>query len=123
MEALAAAEKMLRPGNTGRQVWEAMREPVERKGLDYVELGFHGHGLASPEYPTSVYRSGGGDLSGETIGDLPIEENMIIGTNIDIHNPKWRKDVGLQFGDMFHITKNGARPLVKIPAEFICVEA
>lgn len=122
MGALKAAEKMLKPGNTGREVWEAMRGPVERKGFDYVELGFHGHGLASPEYPTSVYRAGFGALSGEAIANLPIEENMVIGTNIDIHNPQWRKDVGLQFGDMYHITKDGARPLVRIPTDFIRIE-
>lgn len=121
MEALKNAETMLKPGNTCRQIWEAMRGPVERQGFDYVELGFHGHGLASPEFPTSVYRAGFGELSGEAIADLPIQENMVIGTNIDIHNPRWRKDVGLQFGDMYHITRDGARPLVKIPKEFVCV--
>jgi len=123
MEALRAAQALLRPGITGREVWEAMREPVERKGFDYVELGFHGHGMASPEFPTSVYRAGFGALSGEPIANLPIEENMVIGTNIDIHDPRWRKDVGLQFGDMYHITKEGARPLVKIPTDFVCIEA
>jgi Xaa-Pro aminopeptidase len=122
MEALKNAEAMLKPGNTGRQVWEAMRGPVERLGFDYVELGFHGHGLASPEFPTSVYRPGSGDLSGDAIADLPLEENMVIGTNIDVHNPAWRKDVGLQFGDMYHVTRNGARPLVKIPTDFVCTK-
>lgn len=123
MDSLKAAESTMKPGATARQVWEAIREPVERRGFDYVELGFHGHGLASPEFPTSVYRPGGGDLSGETIADLPLQENMVIGTNIDVHNPKWRKDVGLQYGDMYHITKEGAVPLVNIPSEFICVDA
>ncbi|OGP64956.1 MAG: hypothetical protein A2170_14025, partial [Deltaproteobacteria bacterium RBG_13_53_10] len=47
MESLKAAENIMKPGNTMRQVWEAMREPAERRGFDFVELGFHAHGLGS----------------------------------------------------------------------------
>ena len=106
-----------------RQLWEAMREPAEKRGFDYAEVGFHGHGLASPEYPTSVYRPGDPGLSGETIADMPLQDNMVLGTNIDIHNPNWRKDVGLQIGDMFHITMEETYPMVDIPTQFACVKA
>jgi Xaa-Pro aminopeptidase len=112
----------MKPGNTVRQVWDAMREPVDSRGFDYVELGFHGHGLASPEYPTVVYRPGGGALSAGTAFDMPLQQDMVLGTNIDVHNPGWRKDVGIMIGDMIHVTSNGPRRLVEIPTDFICVE-
>lgn len=121
IESLKAAENILRPGNTMRQAWEAMREPAERRGFDFVELGFHAHGLGSPEFPSCVRRPGARTSSGKYIGDMPLQENMVLGTNIDIHNPKWRKDVGLQIGDMFHITSAGPRRMVGIPTDFICV--
>ncbi len=120
IEALEAATKTMKPGNTLRMLWEAMREPAERRGFDFVELGFHGHGLASPEFPSSVYRPGDGGLAGPKFSDLPLQENMVLGTNIDIHNPKWRKDVGLQIGDTFHIMSDSPRRLVNIPTEFVC---
>lgn len=114
-------EKM-RPGNTLREVWEAEREPCYRAGMDFVELGFHGHGLASPEHPIVVYELGASDASptmtGEKIGDLLIREDMVFGMNIDIHDPRWNKDVGLMLGDTLHVTKNGARLLVNIPLDF-----
>jgi Xaa-Pro aminopeptidase len=121
IESLEAATNTMKPGNTMRQVWEAMREPAESREFDYVELGFHGHGLASPEFPTSTYRPGDGALSSDSIGDLPLQENMVLGTNIDIHDPTWRKDVGLMIGDMFHVTSDGPRRLVEIPTHFVCV--
>jgi len=121
IEALKGAMNTMRPGNTLRQLWEAMREPVEGRGFDFVELGFHGHGLASPEFPSAVYRPGDGGLSGSRIGEFTLQENMVLGTNIDVHNPKWRKDVGLQLGDTFHVTSDGPRRLVETPTDFICV--
>jgi Xaa-Pro aminopeptidase len=120
--SLEAAMETMKPGNTVRQVWDAMIEPAESRGFDYIELGFHGHGLASPEYPTVVYRPGDGALSGGSTYDLPLQEDMVLGTNIDIHNPNWRKDVGIMIGDMFHVTSNGPRRLVEIPTDFICVK-
>ena len=121
IESLKAAEHIMKPGNTMQQVWEAMREPAERRGFDFVELGFHAHGLGSPEFPSCVRRPGGRTSSGRSIGGMPLQENMVLGTNINVHNPNWRKDVGLQIGDMFHITSDGPRRMVGIPTDFICV--
>ena len=121
IESLKAAEDIMKPGNTMRQVWEAMREPVENRGFDFLELGFHAHGLGSPEFPACVRRPGDRTSSGKYIGEMPLQENMVLGTNADVHDPKWRKDVGLQIADMFHITREGPRRMVGIPTEFFCV--
>lgn len=115
MESLAAGIDKMKPGATLREVWEAARAPVEKGGFDFVELGFHGHGLASPEFPTVVYKPGAGLMSGEKLGNLVLEEGMVFGNNIDVHDPRWKPDVGCQFGDCVVIEAKGARRLVDIP--------
>jgi len=42
---------------------------------------------------------------------------MIFGTNIDIHNPRWKTDVGVMFGDTVQVTSSGGRRLVGIPLD------
>lgn len=119
MECLNSGIEKMRPGVTLRELWEAFRRPCERAGIDYVELGFHGHGLASPDYPSVTYKTGEAPmLTGDALGDVVVQENMVFGTNIDLFDPNWRPDVGIMFGDMLHVTRNGARKLVNIPMQF-----
>lgn len=124
-----------RPGTKLNDVLEAFRGPVYKAKMDYIEIGFHGHGLSSPEFPAITYppkkkeekvgeheRIGRESLSGEGgIGSLEIRENMVFGTNIDIHDPKWRNDVGIMLGDTIWVTKDGPYRLVKTPLEFTTV--
>jgi len=111
-----------RPGTTLRDVWEAIRRPCQEAGLDYVELGFHGHGLASPEFPTVVYKPGEGPLDGRDLEAYPLAANMVFGTNIDVYDPGWKKDVGLMLGDMVVVTPEGGRRLCNVPLELPQVE-
>lgn len=123
MEALDTGIKNIKPGATMGEAWRAMRKAVLDRGMDFVELGFHGHGLASPEFPDGgVYREEEVPRSA-VLGDVPFEEDMTVVMNIDVHNPNWRKDVGLKYGEMLHITKDGAKPLINFPREFICNKA
>ncbi|MDP7100829.1 MAG: Xaa-Pro peptidase family protein [Rhodospirillales bacterium] len=117
VECLEASLESMKPGNTLREAWEAIRAPAEKAGLDYVELGFHGHGMASPEFPTVIYRPGYGppSLNGSGIEDLVFEEGMVFGNNIDLFNPNWKPDVGCMFGDMVVVRGNRAERLVDIP--------
>ena len=119
VEALQISLEVLRPGNTLRNAWESIRAAADRRKLDFVELGFHGHGLGSPEFPTVVYRPGFGpsSMNGDHIGHLMFEENMVFGNNIDIFNPNWKPDVGCMFGDMVVVRKEGAQRLVNVPLE------
>ena len=119
VEALQISLEVLRPGNTIRDAWEKIRTAAEKRNLDFVELGFHGHGLASPEFPTVVYRLGFGpdSMNGNRIGHLMFEENMVFGNNIDIFDPNWKQDVGCMFGDMVVVRKGGAERLVNVPLE------
>ena len=119
VEALQISLEVLRPGNTLRNAWESIRAAADRRKLDFVELGFHGHGLGSPEFPTVVYRPGFGpsSMNGDHIGHLMFEENMVFGNNIDIFNPNWKPDVGCMFGDMVVVCKGGAQRLVNVSLE------
>jgi Xaa-Pro aminopeptidase len=119
VKCLERLKETMRPGVTFREVLEAERGPCLQSGMDFVELGFHGHGLTSPEVPTAVTHPDAPWGAGESILDMRVQENMVFGTNIDIHDPGWKKDIGVMLGDTLHITENGARPLVNIPLDVI----
>jgi Xaa-Pro aminopeptidase len=118
VECFHSGVAKMRPGTTLGELRDAFRAPCQRAGMDFIELGFHSHGLASPEFPIIVYKPDVPLLSGAGSEDLVLRENMVFGTNIDVHDPRWRKDVGIMLGDTIHVTKEGPRPLVKIPLEF-----
>lgn len=117
VECLHAELEHMRPGVTLRELWEAARAPVEKAGLDFLELGFHGHGMASPEFPVVVYKPGKGMMSGDRIGSFVLEEGMVFGNNIDIYDPSWKTDVGHMYGDCVVIEASGSRQLVGIPEQ------
>ncbi|MEK7878407.1 MAG: M24 family metallopeptidase, partial [candidate division NC10 bacterium] len=119
VEALRTTLEVMRPGTALQQAWEAIRRPAEKAGMDFVELGFHGHGMASPEFPTVVYRPGYGlpSMNGSRIGKLELQEGMVFGNNIDVFDPRWKPDVGCMFGGMFVVRKHGGEPLVHVPLE------
>lgn len=129
LQSQEAAMKAFEPGARLQDIWEAIRAPVVEAGMDYLELGFHGHGLGSPEFPAVVYPQGSNAVYDDEIADHPmagkgredvrVKEGMVFGTNIDIHNPDWREDVGVQFGDTVLITENGSEALVDTPKDFI----
>jgi Xaa-Pro aminopeptidase len=126
VECLNEGFGSFRPGVTLRELLEAIRKPAARAGVDYVELGFHGHGLASPEFPAIVHKPNT-DIgvairaTGSRIGDLELKPGMVFGTNIDIHKPGWKPDVGVMLGDTVLVTESGPRRLVEVPTVLPCV--
>ena len=128
VECFERGIQKLRPGVTAGEVAEAFREPARKANMDYIELGFHGHGLSSPElprmamYPSEKLKTGRdtGPFYGLTYTE--IKENMVIATNIDIHAPSWRKDVGIMGpGDTIWVTEKGPVKLIDTPLEFSIV--
>jgi Xaa-Pro aminopeptidase len=119
VECLDASREALVPGNTMRDAWEAIRKPAARAGVNWVELGWHAMGLASPEFPTVVYEPGFGSrtLNGHGVGDLLLEEGMTVGNNIDLHDRTWKSDVGVMFADFMVVRPGGAELLVHTPRE------
>lgn len=117
VESLDAAQEVLRPGMTMRDAVTAIRAPAQRAGLDWIELGLHGHGLISPEFPAAVLpdsltHPGAGDL-----GDLVLTEGMCFGTNHDLHNRSWKRDVGCVLGGTFIVRPTGGESLVDLPRQ------
>ena len=118
VECLQRGMERLRPGVPLREVWEAFRRPVAAAGMDYIECGFHGHGLGSPEFPTVVYKPEEPVLSGRGLEAFELRSGMVLAINIDIHDPRWRRDVGIMLGDTAVVTEDGPRRLADIPLDF-----
>lgn len=119
VECLDISREVLVPGKTFREAWEAIRKPAKKAGYDWVELGWHAMGNASPEWPTVIYRPGWGSpaLNGSRIGDFVFEEGMTFGNNIDLHDPNWKPDVGCMLSDFMVVRPGQAELLVNTPRE------
>jgi Xaa-Pro aminopeptidase len=117
-DIVRSAKDMFVPGRTVGEIYRTWHKRVEDEGLDFIELGFHGHGLGSPEFPANVYREGDHDgigLSG--IGDVRLREDMVFGLNCDLHDPSWRRDVGIMLGDMVRVAPDGAEYFCDVPLD------
>lgn len=123
IECLEASKEALVAGRTIREALEIIRRPADRAGLDWVELGFHAMGTASPEFPTCVYREGYGSnsLNAHNIGDMLLEEGMTFGNNIDLHDSAWKYDVGCMLSDFMVVRPQKAECLVDVPLDFPAV--
>jgi Xaa-Pro aminopeptidase len=118
---------MMKPGVPFNEVIMAFRKPVQKAGMDYLELGLHGHGLSSGEFPTALYpadrtkylqiTSSKDNKAFAPVSSFPLQENMVFGTNIDIHNPKWMHNVGVKLGDTVVIKKTGPQLLCQTPVK------
>ena len=122
VECLNAALEKLKPGYSFIDAIETEKAVLKKYGYDWLELGFHGHGLGSPEPPQAVIM--GSDESKiperwktkKEDEEFVFRKNMVVGTNIDIFDPAFRMDVGVMFGDCVVI---GDTPelLVNVPQQ------
>ncbi|MDQ2738572.1 MAG: M24 family metallopeptidase [Actinomycetota bacterium] len=119
VETLEVSKSALAAGGTLREAWQMIREPAKRADLDFVELGFHAMGLGSPEFPTVIYEEGyGADVfNGARIGDFVLEEGMAFGNNIDLHNSRWKSDIGCMLADFMIVRPGQAECLIGTPTE------
>src|SRR5438874_168089 len=121
VECLHASKDALVAGKTIREALEIIRRPAAKAGLDWVELGFHAMGTASPEFPTVVYAEGYGSntLNGYRIMDMVLEEGMCFGNNVDLHDSRWKPDLGTMLSNFMVVRPNKAECLIGTPTEFI----
>jgi Xaa-Pro dipeptidase len=99
---------------------QGFRETILESKVGYVECGLHGHGLASPEFPSCMY--GGQRGSWQThayarVPEIQFAENMVFATATDLFDPEWNADTGLMMGRTILITKNGPEEMTGIPIE------
>ena len=130
VECLEGGLEKFKVGVTIGEVLEAFRKPARKANMDYVELGFHGHGLGSPEFPSMVYaakkpkaEAGAGPFAEEVgiygLASLELKENMVFSTNIDIYDPSWRNDVGIMGpSETVWVSSKGPVKLIGTPLEF-----
>ena len=114
VECLNAAIEKLKPGNPLSDALEAEKRVMHKYGLDWIELGFHGHGLGSPEDPTAIFMGNTERSWPNGQEETLLEENMVLATNIDIHDPSFRRDVGVMYCNTL-IVKDTPEVLVKVP--------
>ena len=98
----------------------AFRKPIVEAGMASVECGFHGHGLASPEFPSCMYGGHAGSWQEHDYARMPsirFQENMVFATATDLYDPKWNKDTGIMLGRTILITAEGPKEITGVPLE------
>ena len=120
VECLHASKEALTAGRTIGEALEIIRRPARKAGLDWVELGFHAMGTPCPEFPAVVYEKGYGSNTpnGHRIADMVLEEGMCFGNNIDLHDSRWKPDVGCMLSDFMVVRPGQAECLIGTPLEF-----
>ena len=93
----------------------AMSEPVRRANLGVTELGVHGHGVSSGEYPTFLqfpFHYPGADKPFPFL----LKENMVFGLTVDLYDPNFRRGTtGLMYADTVLVTSKKGRRLTRLP--------
>ena len=95
----------------------AIKELVDRRGLGICELGIHGHGISSLEYPRyRLHAPPGADAKAIELAGDEFRPGMVFAFNIDLVNPAWRKgQTGCVFAETVLITEGKPRRLHNYP--------
>lgn len=105
----------LRSGESLEDLASAMAEPVKKANLGVTEMGVHGHGVSSGEYPTFLqfpFHYPGADKP----FPFSLKENMVFGLTVDLYDPKFRNGTtGLMYADTVLVTSKKGRRLTKLP--------
>lgn len=110
----------MQPGRPMRDAVEGFRQPIIDAGFGSVECGLHGHGLASPEFPSCMYGGVGGEWHNHPYARVPeieFKPGMAFGTASDLHDPKRNRNTGIMLGRTILITASGPEELTGIPFE------
>lgn len=107
---IAEAYDTLRPGMSTGELRRRTIDTVRRAGLPSFELAFsHGIGLDHIEVPF---------IAGGTLGDFPIEPNMVLNIDMELHEIGWG---GVFFEESMLVTASGAERLYTMPRDLIRV--
>ena len=108
----------MRPGNAFAEAVRGFRQPIVDAGFNSVECGLHGHGLASPEFPSTMYGGQAGAWEEHAYARIPsidFQPNMVLATASDVYDPAWNDRTGLMLGRTVLITADGAEELTGLP--------
>ena len=103
-----AAYGSMKPGVSTGDLRNQAIDTVRKNGCPPFELAFiHGIGLDHLEVPF---------IAGGTLGDFPIQENMVLNMDFELHEVGWG---GMFFEESMLITKDGAERLYTLPRDLI----
>lgn len=111
------------PGKKISECMEDLRGFVSSMKMGMCELGIHGHGLASLEYPR--YRLHGKNADAEVIKAVGDEfrPGMVFAFIVDLVDPAWRNgETGCVFAETIVITETGVRRMHGFSTDFQIVE-
>ena len=120
VESQTQGMAQMQPGRPMSEAVEGFRRPIIEAGFGSVECGLHGHGLASPEFPSCMYGGVGGEWHNHPYARVPeidFAPGMVFGTASDLHDPKRNRNTGVMLGRTILITPDGPEELTGIPFE------
>ena len=110
----------MQPGRPFAEAVHAFRAPIIEAGFGSVECGLHGHGLASPEFPSTMYGGKAGSWSEHAYARIPSIDfvpNMVLATASDVYDPAWDAGTGLMHGRTILITPEGPEEMTGLPLD------
>lgn len=110
----------MQPGRPFLDAVRGFRAPIIDAGFGSVECGLHGHGLASPEFPSTMYGGKAGSWSEHSYARIPsidFAPNMVLATASDVYDPSWDENTGLMHGRTILITEDGPEEMTGLPLE------
>ena len=108
----------MQPGRPFSDAVRGFRAPIIAAGFGSVECGLHGHGLASPEFPSTMYGGEAGSWSDHAYARVPtidFQPNMVLATASDVYDPAWDKATGLMLGRTVLIGADGPEEMTGLP--------
>lgn len=124
IEAYEAGMSRFKAGTPISTAMNHVADVVRERGLGMCELGIHGHGLASLEYPRYRHHALKADQEAlKVVGD-EFRKDMVFAFNIDLVDPAYHEgQTGCVFAETVHIGNDGPRRLHSYPMDFQLIKA
>lgn len=109
------------PGGSIVEAMTAVEDEMLARGLGFEELGIHGHGLGSLEYPRFRHHAREADVAAmERLGDDRFVAGMSFAFNIDLVDPAYRDGrTGAVFAETVVIGESGPEALHSTPRQIL----
>jgi len=119
LETYARGLELFAPGRKISEAMTEVKKVVESRGLGVCELGIHGHGLSSLEYPRYRHHALHTDTKAIDSIENEFRPGMVFAFNIDLFNPRWRNgETGCVFAETILITEGETKRMHSFPTGF-----
>ena len=123
LETYARGMELFASGRKLSETMSAVKKTVESRGLGICELGIHGHGLSSLEYPRYRHHVLQGDAKAISFIEDEFKPGMVFAFNIDLFNPHWRNgETGCVLAETIVVNEDKIRRLHSFPLEFQIID-